>query len=230
MHQLVYSSPAEVKLIASTPDMARVIATVCRSYGHEFTGEPADDEYTATALVELTKTQLHGPLEMGHMLWLITGVTRAFTHQLVRYRIGTSFAQESLRFSPAQNHTVLATTRNPAYAKAVEVAMAAYSELVSHGVANEDARGVLPTNICTAIYFDCSLATLLHVWEQRKCEQAQHGEWGIVLGRMRELITAREPLLRPLFRLPCDGPKGHCAFQSMWDRPCPIREKLAHDR
>lgn len=47
--------------------------------------------------------------EFVDYIFAIEGVTRAFTHQLVRHRIGTSFAQQTMRTMPMEGFRYLAT-------------------------------------------------------------------------------------------------------------------------
>jgi thymidylate synthase ThyX len=221
---IVSPPQAKVWLVAYTRQPLLTLATVARGFEHRF--EPqATLQYSEMMSIidELKKTPLAGPLEMVHFTWLIRDVTRAFTHQLVRYRIGTSFMQESLRFSEKREAKVLATTDDPLYAESAEAAVYTYWQMLDRGVPTEDARGILPTNILTHIYFDTSLRTLQNIWRQRMCRQAQHGEWEVVLQQMYKLMPEHE--LRQFFYLPCQDPEGHCPFQSIWDRPCELRKE-----
>ena len=224
MKIVIVSPPmAQVELLSFTHEPVQTIATVARTFQNEISSAPVDSIYETLVLEQLQRTDLQGPLEMVSFVWLIREVTRAFTHQLVRYRIGTSFIQESLRFSEKRDAKVLATTLDPRYAKAAKAAVLAYQELIEAGVPAEDARGLLPTNILTSIFFSCSLRTLINIWSQRMCVQAQHGEWEAVLNQMHHALSEQiDPRLANLLHLPCLH-DGRCRFDSMWDRPCPLK-------
>ena len=223
---LVEPPAAQVELISWTGNAVSTIAKVTRTYEGVLSSDDSSFTYEASVLEQLQKTELQGPLEMIHFVWLIKDVTRAFTHQLVRYRVGTSFAQESLRFSNKSAEAKVLCTL-PAgyrgweiYRLSIVHALTAYSELISEGIPVEDARGLLPTNILTSIFFDCSLRTLIHIWAQRMCHQAQVGEWQTVLQQMKQLMP--DSRLAELLTMPCQ--RGlPCTFASMWDRPCLYR-------
>ena len=110
--------------------------------------------------------------------FLIRGVTRAFTHQLVRSR-HASFAQESLRLEKNKNFKYLATgeakNRN-AYKYCMENINDSYERMVNSGVDAQDARGVLPTNILTNIMVKMNLRTLSDLISMRLCFRTQ-GEY-----------------------------------------------------
>jgi thymidylate synthase (FAD) len=197
---MFYPPPAaKVQLVALTDDPEKVLASTSAIY-HGHAG--VVDRLTAEAEHELEVSMLQTPYEMIHHLWLIKDVTRAFTHQLVRYRVGVSYAQESMRFVDCRNAAVLlpdGVAVNPEaldmYIRATHEAFAKYGAMLDAGVDPQDARGVLPTNILTHIYFDCNHKTLMHIYKQRMSGLAQPGEWEYVLGAMKKILAARNPLL-----------------------------------
>src|SRR5262245_42567602 len=88
---------AEVDLVGYTTDGSKLIAMLARGYDQVFEtmmGSEELEHYTN----ELAKTRLQTPLDAVSLTFLIRNVTRSWTHQMVRYRIGTSFVQQSLRF------------------------------------------------------------------------------------------------------------------------------------
>jgi thymidylate synthase (FAD) len=94
----------------------------------------------------------------------ILGVTRAFTHQFVRARTG-SYAQQTMRMlNVGQFEYVVGPTINDdpllrgIYDACMHRIQQAYDELIKAGAAIEDARGVLPTNICTNIIANSTYA------------------------------------------------------------------------
>lgn len=225
--EIVTKIPAKVQLVASTEKPERLVANLCRVFAGKTEFSWASPNEINTALGELLKTDLQGPLEFVHFAFLIQDVTRAFTHQLVRYRVGVSYVQESLRFSVKNKSRVLCLAEDSdqvsTYADAAAAAMKGYWDLLDAGAPAEVARGLLPTNILTSIYFDCSLRTLIHVYEQRACVQAQHGEWGAVLSQMKAQLRLTMPKLADMMQMRCERKPGECLFASTWDRPCPYR-------
>lgn len=96
----------------------------------------------------------------------IEGVSRAFTHQFVRNRTG-SYAQQSLRVTDASGFDYITgpsiagdKAMTEMYDAVMEDIKMGYQQLIEGGVPPEDARGVLPTNICTNIVAKYNLRTI----------------------------------------------------------------------
>ena len=111
----------------------------------------------------------------------IGGVSRAFTHQLVRTRTA-SYAQQSLRvvdvsegFEYATGPTVesAAAQVKAVYHHQMDMIGDAYKELIEEGVSPEDARGLLPTNIKTNIVMSLNLRTLVEMFRSRSSPRVQ---------------------------------------------------------
>jgi len=123
---------------------------------------------------------ISGPLEFVNYTFLITGVTRAFTHQLVRHRVGVSFAQQSQRFAEQEGFNYLTTGSinrddrlGEIYDNTMDGIQSGYSELLAEGANQQDARGVLPTNILTNILMKMNLRSLSSLMEVRLCVRSQ---------------------------------------------------------
>lgn len=89
-----------VQLLSCTSDPLGTIASVADAYKgkfHESLAEIADSE-RRFYLDDVRKNVLLAPLEFVHFHFRITGVTRGFTHQMVRQRTA-AYAQESMRFA-----------------------------------------------------------------------------------------------------------------------------------
>jgi thymidylate synthase ThyX len=132
---------------------------------------------------------------------------------------------------------------------------AAYHYLVEHGIAAEEARGLLPHCTATRIHYETDLRALMKVMGERLCTQAQF-HWRIVAGLMREAIrnytpdfswadsgfddcgpiveSAWEHHNRWQFELiaesgifrPVCYQTGKCMFQASADRGCTIRGRV----
>lgn len=90
----------EVFLIDAPSDPLGLIAQAAKAYKGEFVESLAEitDEERRNYLVQIQKTILKMPLEAVHFSFRIKGVTRGFTHQLVRTRTA-AYSQESTRFA-----------------------------------------------------------------------------------------------------------------------------------
>lgn len=238
-----------VTLVFMTPDPLRVMASASELYRGSVVHNSADvSQRTALAwLRDMTRTKLSTPLEWIDLHFLLEGVTRAFTHQLVRQRVGASYVQESQRFAVKDNAAF--ETRIPPSIEGLPhdhpwrviwddtVARIgwAYNNLVNAGVPAEDARGLLPTNITTRVHYKTTLRGLAEHAGMRLCSQAQY-EWKEVWREMLRAIISYGPdeerwqqeAIAQLFRPVCYL-TGKCEFLAVTDRACRIRERvMAH--
>lgn len=136
--------------------------------------------------------------EFVQYTFLINGVSRAFTHQFVRTRTG-SYAQQTMRVlnvsgfdyitGPSIKEKGLLAYQ---YHKAMEGVAEAYDEMVTHGAAIEDARGILPTNICTNIVAKFDLRTLADTARKRASSRTQ-GEYRDVMDAMLKEVLRVHP-------------------------------------
>lgn len=221
MAQIVSGNVARIHLIAKTDNAERMAACVTRTY-EGILDSICTPEQQKEALGEIQKTSLQGPLEMIHFTFLVKDVTRAFTHQMVRTRVGASYAQESLRFVVKKTAKILATgaaSHSIRYEMAADSVVEEYNKLIKEGMPVEDARGLLPTNIMTSIFVTYSFRTLITVYRQRTCCQAQPGEWTWVMSEMKRLVSREYPTLGCMLKAPGEYPGG-CGFNSKYDRIC----------
>lgn len=131
------------------------------------------DEQKQADLEYAFKT-ISGSFEFVHYTFLIEGVTRALTHQLVRYRIGTSFAQQSQMFQRLDDLHFAGEDEtgefSPAlYRQSCRSSFASYNALTRNGVNIQVARGVLPTNTLTNMLIKINLRSLMNMLHQRLC-------------------------------------------------------------
>jgi thymidylate synthase (FAD) len=126
----------------------------------------------------------------------ISGISRACSHQLVRHRVGCSYAQQSQRYVKADHFGfeyvlppsvaasdsrateefgdyVISKSAENAFNMAMDAARSAYESLVALGIPAEDARFVLPNACATKIVVTMNARALLHFFEERCCTSAQ---------------------------------------------------------
>lgn len=175
---------------------------------------------------EYMQNTIKSSWEFADYVFLIEGVTRAFTHQLVRHRIGTSFAQQAQRVVNMTDFEYVVTgnilgsdEKEQVYHETMKDINDGYQELVRIGANAQDARGVLPTNICTNITFKANLRTLNGMSAERLCVKAQ-GEFQDVMRAIREAVIEVHPWAEPALRVHC-AQHGTCAFPSY--SGCPIK-------
>lgn len=136
--------------------------------------------------------------EFVDYVFLVEGVSRAYTHQQVRTR-AASYAQQSLRVVNMSGFGYVYPTR-PLSAQAratldwaLHYIKATYADLVyKHGVAVEDARGILPTNIATNIVCKFNLRTFSELCKSRTGGRTQ-GEYQAVVNAMADEVLKVHP-------------------------------------
>lgn len=155
----------------------------------------------------------------------LSGVSRAFTHQLVRTR-DASYAQQSQRTVNMEGFEYvwpeqfeLDQNFIDAYAGAMESINDSYQHLIQIGAKPQDARAVLPTNVATNIICKMNLATLSRMAEKRLCYRTQ-GEYQTIFRQMRLAVLAVHPWADPFIRVGC-AKRGVCQFPNFTE--CPIK-------
>lgn len=130
----------------------------------------------------------------------INGVTRAFTHQLVRTRTA-SYAQQAQRVVDLGSAGVAepeAVANDPEAHAAWHLAITAirHAYKAAQAVApNQDARGIVPTNILTNICVKVNLRTLADMVGKRQNLRAQ-GEYADVARKMAECAIEVMPWVK----------------------------------
>lgn len=210
-----------VHLLWMTPDPLGAIAAMAEMYKGNVVRDLSDvtDEQRRSALADVQKTHLKAPLEAVKLHFMIEGVDRAFTHQLVRQRTAV-YAQESLRF--AVPGSLLASTTLPPslqgttyepyegdpditrnwskeqwwrqeWGRVLNSIDAAYHKLVDDGMPAEEARGLLPHCTATRLNYITDLRNLSDHAGNRLCTQAQF-HWRHVFAQIVQAVRNYDPL------------------------------------
>lgn len=241
----------KVTLLWMTPDPLGSIAAACRMYEGKATYKMSDisEEERRHYFNQAQATHLKAPLEFVKMHFFIEGVTRSFTHQMVRQRTAV-YSQESMRFAVKENMAdeisippsiALLPKHHPTrqtWDEAVDKISSTYNYLVANGIPAEDARGLAPHATTTRLNFATDLRNLVEHAGNRLCTQAQF-EWRIVFMEIVKAINdyATDPSVQSqnqwqfaelahssLFRPVCYA-MGKCPFKATFDRSCTIRDR-----
>lgn len=135
--------------------------------------------------------------EFVDFTFCIEGVSRGFTHQFVRNRLG-SYAQQTMRildmgdFDYITGPSIQTEEQKDIYDGCMKVISDAYKMLLEAGVKIEDARGLLPTNISTNITCKFNLRALSQMMLSRASNRTQ-GEYRDVLDAMYAAVVEAEP-------------------------------------
>lgn len=214
------------------------------------------DEDRRSMLDDMMATVLNGPLESIQFTFLVEGVDRAITHQMVRNRFAF-YAQESLRFAVAEDWAQeiplppsLAglPDDSPAvgvWLRALNQAEDNYAALIGVGMPAEEARGVLPHAITTRLYWTVNLRSLVMEAGKRTCTQAQF-PWRQLFAGVAKAFRHRADQpgaynVPEAFLEMGDGwqyqafanllrpvcyQEGKCGFMASFDRGCKIRGRV----
>lgn len=216
----------KVTLISVTPDALNLLLRT-KNTRLSSKDDPADwSEEKKREHLEYMRDTIKSSWEFCDYMFEIEGVTRAFTHQLVRTRTG-SYAQQAMRVVDARNQPVETPPSilqqeglKEIWDEGVAASMTAYGALVDFGAPKQDARGILPTHITTSITAKFNLRTLHEMAKLRLCTRTQ-GEYQDVFRRMRELVIEEHPWAREFIDVHCVA-TGTCAFPRYGKAECPV--------
>ncbi len=187
-------------------------------------------------IVERLKTGHASPLEQVWFEFAISGVSRAFSHQFVRHRVGISFEQQSQRYVTYKGgefpHSIPQSVEQAGMGEQMEAlfaqAGALYESLVEAGVPAEDARFLLPNATNTNFKITVNFASLLHICDLRLCTRAQW-EFRRVAALLRAEVVKAVPELGHYLQPKCgELRRGYCdESEADWEA-CPIGRVRPH--
>lgn len=189
----------EVSIMSKTPDMVDVIsrsAGIC--YGK--------DDKSIKRLRNCYKVGHTGVFEHASVSFLVRGISRACSHQLVRHRMA-SYAQESQRYNKYDlvgddwyvvPPSVVKAGEEVGFRAETEKQAKAYHRLLTKGVKPEDARYLLPEAMKTSIVVTRNIRDLFHFFDLRLGPRAQ---WEIceLAKQMATCMENEEPELMAVY-------------------------------
>jgi flavin-dependent thymidylate synthase len=216
-----------VNLISFTPD---ALTLLLRTKNTRLTNKDDDpsmwDEAKRIEHLEYMRDTIKSSWEFVDYTFEIEGVTRAFTHQLVRTRTG-SYAQQAMRVVDARAQPVEEPPSIAAddlghriWRDAVKVALQSYGNMLDLKLPAQDARGILPTHITTSIMAKFNLRTLHEMAKLRLCTRTQ-GEYQDVFRQMRTHVITVHPWAEEFIEVHCAA-TGTCAFPRYGKKECPV--------
>jgi flavin-dependent thymidylate synthase len=171
------------------------------------------------------KDTIKSSWEFADYTFQISGVSRAFTHQLVRTRTA-SFAQEAQRVvDMSEVDFILPDTidgngnASHAYAYAIVNQQKSYQNLIELGIPRQDARNIIGTGCLTSIMMKANLRTLHNMAELRLCFRVQ-SEFQNVFAEMKKRVVEVHPWAEEFIQVYCVN-HGTCAFPRYTE--CPIQ-------
>ena len=194
---------------------------------------------------EMLRGGLQTALESQVIVFEVSGVSRACTHQIVRTR-KAAFHQQSMRASFYGSGPEIrmpeSVWRAPdevrsAWVHAIEACRRAYVAACEADVSYQDARYVLPEGTTNYIMMEYPLREFINVYAYRGCSMFQ---WEIVtvMRMAREILVEKYPFLDPYIKISCEKTPGtgryehKCTFQG-WESvegQCPFEWAVEDNR
>lgn len=144
--------------------------------------------------------------EFVDYVFLVEGVSRAYTHQQVRTR-AASYAQQSMRVNDMSEYDYVHTDNNKASPAAMAILKSinakiqqSYQDLLGAGQSVEDARGILPTNIATNIICKFNLRTFVELAKSRTGGRTQSEYQKVVNAMVDEVLNVHPWVDKFLFK------------------------------
>ncbi|MEM3713136.1 MAG: FAD-dependent thymidylate synthase [Thermoproteota archaeon] len=179
----------KVSLISYTSNPELIVAVAARASFKSETptqileklAKPENAEKIKKAILELLKHNHLSPIEHASFTFIVEGVSRVCTHQLVRHRIA-SYTQQSQRFvkvdTSSEDWFIIPKSLKKGeleeeFKKKMRTLASWYEEFSNKGVEKEDARFILPQATKTNIIITMNARELLHFFNLRLCARAQ---------------------------------------------------------
>jgi thymidylate synthase (FAD) len=222
----------EVTLLAYTPAPLKVIYTAARTcYSARSPAEIWADEVPEEKMEDLVNRLIqqghHSVLEHVSFTLGIAGISRSCLAQLTRHRVGIAFSVQSQRYVRLDRPTFVTPPslgldgeQRARFEAAMAEAWQVYNELISAGVAPEDARFVLPNAATCNLVLTVNIRELIHICELRLCPRAQWEIHQLFLKVTAEVVKVAPFLKRHLvpkcLRMGyCDEPES-CGIMPHW--------------
>ena len=170
----------KIELLFITLNAEKLIETAARTSYLSFDKQKEGSEKKFIRM--LIKRGHYSVLEHAHATFRISGVSRAFTHQLVRHRL-CSFTQQSQRNVDESNFIYIEPPSienkpeaHKIFNEFIEYARKTYKKLIEIDIPKEDARYVLPNATESQIVITANLREWRHIIELRG---SSHAQWEI---------------------------------------------------
>lgn len=198
----------KVSLVSTTPEAVELLIftkstrlTMSPSLLDDIRAWPYEKKM---AELEYMANTIPSSWEFVDYVFMVEGVSRAYTHQQVRTR-AASYAQQTMRVLDMGEFDYVYTDANKSSDKALALISsclvtikATYNRLIAAGQAPEDARGILPTNIATNIVCKFNLRTLAELARSRTGGRTQ-SEYQKVINAMIDAVLAVHPWAEKFF-------------------------------
>jgi thymidylate synthase (FAD) len=134
-------------------------------------------EHTAITLHVACPLFVRGQWHRHRIGWSYNEISRRYTADDIKFHFPTEWREQNKSGNKQGSKTGLTDHDqyhiNAIYESLIDTAMAVYEGMILDGVANEQARMVLPQSMYTRFYATCNLRSAAHFIELRDDEHAQ---------------------------------------------------------
>ena len=233
----------KVSLARCTSNPIHIMGLACSTC----TGRAEEPEPDPERIKKVLRSGHESIAEHVNFTFLIEGISRACSHQLVRYR-HCSFSQLSQRYAKVgtieeareaydnlidedvdggllilKKYFVIPERIEEhcmGFTMTLSEIFVVYHEYIKGGAKEEDARGILPNCTKTDLLVTMNLREFIHICNERLCTRAQ-GEIRELVTKMRDLVIEEIPAMVEFLVPKCEK-YGHC-FE---EKSCGLMPKM----
>ena len=167
----------KIELISSTPNPE---LTIARAASICYDSKPKEIDAARKMIKAIIKSGHESCIEHASVGFIVSGISRVVSHEIVRHRIGVAYSQRSQRYVNEDNPDFVIPDELAGNDEAKEEFLAAmsnawksYKKLQSMGFKNEIARYVLPNACSTTIAMTMDFRAWRHFLKLRLSKRAQ---------------------------------------------------------
>lgn len=225
----------KVTLVWNTPDPRRVIALAARmTYSSKDVSElgmgleEPEIEKSVNAILE---RRHYSVLRHVSFMFAVEGVSRAFSHQLVRHHAGHDYEQRSQHYRKETGFRLVVPRMNndksakQLYKNNAMSAQHVYDLMIENGIPREDARFVLPNGVETQLVWTANLNALVNFVQQRACRMNTEEIMSVAI-QVRRIVCGIIPEMQKYLGPTCltqgicfEGEKFYKACNLPWRTP-----------
>ena len=220
----------KVKLLNYTKDSEKIVAQSARlcysESGIDELNKKLTDKSRTNLIEKIIKLGHYSVLEHATFTFVIEGISRVTSHQLVRHRLA-SFSQQSQRYVKISEEgfpyivpksIAHVEKLNKIFIDALKKLDRIYHILLVHNIEAEDARYILPQAVTTKMIISANARELLLIFKLRCCNRAQWEIREVAINMLREVKKIAPTIFEnagPLCILgPC--PEGELSCGKPW--------------
>lgn len=181
-----------IKILRITEDSIGLISTAYRLC---YNSKPKEDRMKEVEFIRACIKNNHtSPLEHCSVTLMISGISRACSHQIVRHRIA-SYTQESQRYIDKTGARYVVPEQIAAdegaahlYRTVLGMCEAAYKMFQEKGIKREDARFILPQAIHTKVLMTINFRSLRNFLDLRLDPRAQWEVRAVAKELLRQMV------------------------------------------